>query len=169
MAENSELIEKICRILITNQKLMIQEKDIQNLCSSLTEYQTIMRSVITRLKKVGFRVIRSSFKDKKYLLVATLGKDPKLSPSLYGTLALILAYFNEFGDEIEVSEIQSTFKEVWTQIEVLIDEKYLTVEQRGKTKNLQVMPVSKAIFKDLLPKLTIDSLLQQLQEDGEEE
>ena len=72
---------------------MIREDDLKNMYdSSLSlDFNKIIGDVYGQLKKVGFELVKTEFLDQKYYVLISEGKDDNITPSQYGTLALILA------------------------------------------------------------------------------
>ena len=121
-------------------------------------FKKAMKDVLIRIQAVGFKIVRTTFKGKRYYIPATQGKDPNLSPSDYGLLALILAYFQEFGQVLSLDDVLDTFREFETAIEDLAEKGYLLIESSSdeNVKIIRPQPIFKVIFKDFLPSLNIN-------------
>ncbi|MHA1294768.1 MAG: hypothetical protein ACTSQJ_19185, partial [Promethearchaeota archaeon] len=85
-----DIVKKITKIILTNKQKMIREDDLRNLCSDSLDFNQIISDVYISLKNIGFELITSKFLDNKYYVLTANGKDDNISPSQYGTLALII-------------------------------------------------------------------------------
>jgi hypothetical protein len=152
-------IEKIARVILTNQQKMIREEDLRNLCDNSLDFNEIINIVYENLKNVGFELITSTFLEEKFYLLTTEGKDDKITPSQYGSLALILALNKEI-ENIKISDLKDIFSDVWeTDINFLIKNDYLKVITIEDINIIRVTPLGKALFKDLLGDLKLKNLL----------
>ena len=111
--ENEILLQQISRLIIQNKKKIVNERDIINLCSNEEEYKKMIPVLVQNFKLIGFSLIRTTFQGKRYFVLTTPGKDDIISPSMYGTLGLIISLYNEVGRDIELIKIKQIFKELW--------------------------------------------------------
>ena len=153
-----EVIRNITRIILTNPQKMIREEDIRNLCKDF-EFNNIISKVYLDLKKVGFELITSKFLDQNYYILTSYGKDDNITPSQYGTLALILALSKEVDENIKINDLKEIFGNVWnSDIKFLIDNDYIReFENLGIIK---VTPLGKALLKNIVQDLQLKNLLR---------
>ena len=156
-----EIIKQITRLILTNQQKMIREEDLKNIYDSSIglDFNKIMSDVYGQLKKVGFELIKTEFLEQKYYVLISEGKDDNITPSQYGTLALILALSKEVDENMKISDLKEMFSEVWaTDIDFLINNDYLrTIEDLGIVK---ITPLAKATFFNILPDLKLKNLIE---------
>lgn len=157
--ENEILLQQISRLIIQNKKKIVNERDIINLCSDEEEYKRIIPVLVHNFKLIGFSLIRTTFQGKRYFVLTTPGKDDIVSPSMYGTLGLIIALYNDVGREIELIKIKQIFKELWDEIEELITHNYLQISKDKGTDILTITPIGKAAFKNILKELNLPKIL----------
>lgn len=153
-----EVVQNISRIIITNPQKMIREEDLRNLCKSF-EFKNIISKVYLNLKNVGFELITSKFLDQNYYILTSYGKDDNITPSQYGTLALILALSKEVDENIKIYDLKEIFGKVWnSDIKFLIDNDYIReFENLGIIK---VTPLGKALLKNIVQNLQLKNLLR---------
>ncbi|MHA1474179.1 MAG: hypothetical protein ACTSPA_07105 [Promethearchaeota archaeon] len=157
--ENEILLQQISRLIIQNKKKIVNERDIINLCSDEEEYKRIIPILVQNFKLIGFSLIRTTFQGKRFFVLTTPGKDDIISPSMYGTLGLIIALYNDVGREIELSIIKQIFKELWDEVEELITHNYLQITQDKGTDKISITPIGKAAFKNVLKGLNLPKIL----------
>lgn len=159
-----EIIKQITRLILTNQQKMIREEDLKNIYDSSLglDFNKIMSDVYGQLKKVGFELIKTEFLDQKYYVLISEGKDDNITPSQYGTLALILALSKEIDENMKISDLKEMFSEVWnTDVDFLINNDYLRkIEDLGVVK---ITPLAKATFFNILPDLKLKNLIEVLE------
>ncbi len=153
-----EVVQNISRIILTNPQKMIREEDLRNLCKSF-EFKNIISKVYLNLKNVGFELITSKFLDQNYYILTSYGKDDNITPSQYGTLALILALSKEVDENIKIYDLKEIFGKVWnSDIKFLIDNDYIReFENLGIIK---VTPLGKALLKNIVQNLQLKNLLR---------
>ena len=100
-----DVVRNITRIILTNPQKMIREEDLSNLCKNF-EFNNIISEVYLNLKNVGFELITSKFLDQNYYILTNDGKDDNITPSQYGTLALILALSKEVDENIKLTDVK---------------------------------------------------------------
>lgn len=157
--ENEILLQQISRLIIQNKKKIVNERDIINLCSNEEEYKRIIPVLVQNFKLIGFSLIRTTFQGKRYFVLTTPGKDDAISPSMYGTLGLIIALNNEVGRNIELIKFKQIFKELWDEVEELITHKYLQISKDKGMDILTITPIGKAAFKNILKELNLPKIL----------
>lgn len=157
--ENEILLQQISRLIIQNKKKIVNERDIINLCSDEEEYKRIIPILVQNFKLIGFSLIRTTFQGKRFFILTTPGKDDVISPSMYGTLGLIIALYNDVGREIELIKFKKIFKELWDEIEELITHNYLQIIQDKGTDKISITPIGKAAFKNILKDLNLPKIL----------
>ncbi len=153
-----EVVQNISRIILTNPQKMIREEDLRNLCKNF-EFKNIISKVYLNLKNVGFELITSKFLDQNYYILTSYGKDDNITPSQYGTLALILALSKEVDENIKIYDLKEIFGKVWnSDIKFLIDNDYIReFENLGIIK---VTPLGKALLKNIVQNLQLKNLLR---------
>ena len=157
--ENEILLQQISRLIIQNKKKIVNERDIINLCSDEEEYKKIIPALVQNFKLIGFSLIRTTFQGERYFVLTTPGKDDAISPSMYGTLGLIIALYNEVGRNIELIKIKQIFKELWDEVEELITHNYLQISKDKGTEIITITPIGKAAFKNILKDLNLPKIL----------
>ncbi|MFX0057313.1 MAG: hypothetical protein ACFE85_02460 [Candidatus Hodarchaeota archaeon] len=152
-----ETVEKITRLILTSPQKMIREDDLRNLSKDFN-FDEIIGNVYLNLKRAGFEFITSKFLDQKYYVLTIDGKDDNITPSQYGTLALIVALAKEVDENIKVSDMKKIFSEVWSSdVQFLIQNEYLReVKDLGLIK---VTPLGKAVLKNVIEDLRLKNLL----------
>ena len=125
LQNHNEIVKNLTKIILINKKRMIREDDLKHLCKGF-EFDQIISNVYKNLLEVGFELISSKFLDQKYYILTSEGKDDKISPSQYGTLALILALSKEIDENLKLSDLKDIFSEVWTSdVDFLIKNDFL--------------------------------------------
>ena len=153
-----EVVKNIAKIVLTSPQKMIREEDLR-IISKNFEFEEIISAVYINLKNIGFEFIKSKFLDQVYYVLTSEGKDDSITPSQYGTLALILALSKELDENLEINDLEEIFKVVWTSdVEFLIKNDYL---RRFEDQNiLRITPVGKALLKNVLQDLDLKNLLE---------
>ncbi len=164
--ENSQIeaiIKNITKLILTNQQKMIREEDIKNLCDNSLDFAQIISSVYENLKKIGFDLITTKFLDNKYYVLTSEGKDDDLTPSQYGTLALILALSKELDENLKLNDLKELFTDVWaSDVENLIQKDFLRKIKIENIELVKVTPLGKAIMKNIIQDLNLKNLLDSI-------
>ncbi len=158
----NDMIRRISKLILTNQQKMIREEDLKNLFDNSMNYDfnKIISEVYVNLKNIGFELITTVFLEQKYYVLTSEGKDDNLTPSQYGTLALILALSKEVDENMRLSDLQDIFSEVWNaDVEFLIEKDYLRKIQVKSLEIVKVTPIGKAIMKNIIQDLSLKNLL----------
>jgi len=123
------------------------------------EFNNVISEVYLNLKNVGFELITSKFLDQNYYILTSYGKDDNITPSQYGTLAVILALSKEVDENIKLNDLKEIFGNVWSSdIKFLIDNDYIReFENLGIIK---VTPLGKALLKNIVQDLKLKNLLR---------
>jgi len=161
--ENTEeVVRKITKIILTNPQKMIREEDLKNLSKDLN-FDIIMSETYMNLQNIGFELIKTTFLEQKYYILTSGGKDDNVTPSQYGTLALIIALSKEVDENVKIEDLKQIFAEIWdTDIQFLIDNDYLRkFEELGIIK---VAPLGKAIMKNIIGDINLKNLLELFKE-----
>ncbi|GAG15815.1 unnamed protein product [marine sediment metagenome] len=153
-----EVVKNITKIVLTSPQKMIREEDLR-IISKDFEFEEIISAVYLNLKNIGFEFIKSKFLDQIYYVLTSEGKDDSITPSQYGTLAMILALSKEIDENLEINDLEEIFKVVWTSdVEFLIRNDYL---RRFEDQNiLRITPLGKALLKNILQDLDLKKLLE---------
>ena len=155
-----EIARRITKLILTNQQKMIKEEDIINLCES-TDFNQIINLVYSNLKNVGFELITTKFLDHKYYVLTTDGKNDNITPSQYGTLALILALSKEVDENIKFEDLKELFSEVWdSDVEFLVENDYIRKLNVNDYDIVKVTPLGKAALKNIIQNINLKSLLK---------
>ncbi|MCK4284952.1 MAG: hypothetical protein KAX18_02065 [Candidatus Lokiarchaeota archaeon] len=161
--ENTEeVVRKITKIILTNPQKMIREEDLKNLSKELN-FDIIMSEIYVNLQNIGFELIKTTFLEQKFYILTSGGKDDNITPSQYGTLALIIALSKEVDENLKIEDLKEIFDEIWdTNIQFLIDNDYLRkFEEIGIIK---VAPLGKAIMKNVIGNIQLKNLLELFKE-----
>ena len=151
-------VREITKIVLTSPQKMIRKEDIVNLSRGF-DFEKIISDVYRNLTKVGFEFISSNFLGHKYYILTSEGKDDRISPSQYGTLAFILTLSKEIDEDLKIDDMKEVFNEVWaSDVEFLIENDYLReIEKYGIIK---VTPLGKAVLKNIISDLNLNDLLE---------
>jgi predicted transcriptional regulator len=153
-----EIVKNIAKIVITSPQKMIREEDLLILTKNL-DFEQVISAVYINLKNVGFEFIKSRFLDQNYYILTSEGKDDRVTPSQYGTLALILALSKELDENLDLNDLKDIFKEVWnTDMKFLIENDYL---RKIEDQNiLKITPLGKALLKNIIKDIELKNLLE---------
>jgi len=155
-----EIARKITKMILTNQQKMLKENDLRNLCESM-DFNQIINLVYNNLKNVGFELITTQFLDQKYYVLTTDGKNDNITPSQYGTLALILALSKEVDENMKLDDLKELFSEVWdSDVEFLVENDYLRKINVDDYDMVKVTPLGKAVLKNIIQNINLKSLLK---------
>ena len=156
---NDEITRKITKVILTNQQKMLREDDLRNLCEG-SNFDQIIKSVYASLQNIGFELITTKFLDQKYYVLTSEGKDDAISPSSYGTLALILALSKEVDENIQLSDLKEIFSEVWSSVNDLILNDYLRKININDLDIIKITPLGKATLKNIIHNINLKNLLE---------
>ena len=153
-----EIVKNIAKIVLTSPQKMIREEDLLILTKNF-DFEQVISAVYSNLKNVGFEFIKSKFLDQNYYILTSEGKDDRVTPSQYGTLALILALSKELDENLELNDLKDIFKEVWnTDMKFLIENDYL---RKIEDQNiLKITPLGKALVKNIIKDIELKNLLE---------
>ena len=155
--EINEIVRNIIKIILTNPQKIIREEDLINLSQNFS-FEDIMSEVYLNLKKVGFELIKTKFLEQQYYILTSDGKDDNITPSQYGTLALIIALSKEVDENIKIEDLKEIFNESWdTDIQFLIANDYIRkFDELGIVK---IAPQGKAVMKNIIIDIELKNLL----------
>jgi len=154
-----EIVRKITKLILTHQQKMVREEDLRNLCEDYN-YDRIINEVYINLRNVDLELITTKFLDQNYFVLTSEGKDDNITPSQYGTLALILALSKEVDENMKLSDLKDIFSEVWTtDIEFLIEKDYLRKINVEDLEIVKITPLGKATLKNIIENLQLKNLL----------
>ena len=154
-----EIVRKITKLILTHQQKMVREEDLRNLCEDYN-YDRIINEVYINLRNVGLELITTKFLDQNYFVLTSEGKDDNITPSQYGTLALILALSKEVDENMKLSDLKDIFSEVWTtDVEFLIENDYLRKINVEHLEIVKITPLGKATLKNIIENLQLKNLL----------
>jgi len=157
-----EIVKNIAKILLTNPQKMIREDDLRNLSKDFN-FETVMSDIYVKLQNIGFELIKTTFLEQKFYILTSEGKDDNVTPSQYGTLALVVALSKEVDENIKIEDLKDIFADIWdSDIQFLIDNDYLRrFEELGIIK---VAPLGKAIMKNIIGDIQLKNLLELFNE-----
>ena len=160
--EIEEVIKNITKIILTNPQKMIREEDLKNLSKDLN-FKQVMSEVYVNLKNIGFELIKTKFLEQTFYILTSEGKDDNVTPSQYGTLAIIIALSKEVDENIKIEDLKEIFNEIWdTDIQFLIENDYL--RKFDELGIIRVAPLGKAIMKNIIVDIQLKNLLNLFKE-----
>ncbi len=155
-----ETIKKITKLILTNEQKMVREEDLINLCDPSLDFHQIINFIYDNLKEIGFELITTKFLEQKYYILTSDGIDDTITPSQYGTLALITALSKEIDENLKFSDINEIFSEVWdSDIKFLLKNDYLRKLSINDLEIIQVSPLGKALMKNIIQNLQLKNLI----------
>ena len=153
-----DVVRNIAKIILTSPQKMIREEDLLNLSKNF-DFEEVISAVYSNLKNVGFEFIKSRFLDQNYYILTSEGKDDRVTPSQYGTLALILALSKELDENLDLNDLKDIFKEVWNaDLKFLIENDY--VRKIEDQNILKITPLGKALLKNIAKDIELKNLLE---------
>jgi hypothetical protein len=159
--EFEQTAEKLAKLILTSDQKMVREEDLKNLCPESLDFDEIINEVYYRLGNTGFELITSKFLNQKYYILTSEGKNDEITPSQYGTLALILALNKEVEENMNLDDLREIFSEVWnSDVEYLIRNDYLRKISINDLEIIKVTPLGKATLKNVIANLNLDNLLK---------
>lgn len=160
--ENEKKIQKICQIILQSENPLIKESDLLNLIGS-EGFTDAIRQTVQQFQNLGLSLIRTTYLGEKYYVLTGPGKDEKVSPSMYGILVCLLALYNELGNNIELLEVKKIFKDMWDEVQVLMELNYLAQNEENGVKILELTPIGKAACKNIAKDVNLKNLLSYLE------
>ncbi|MHA1883412.1 MAG: hypothetical protein ACXAAI_15555 [Promethearchaeota archaeon] len=159
-----EVVKNITKLILTNPQKMIREDDLKTLSRDV-DFEQVIAEVYANLQNIGFELITTRFLDQQFYILTSEGKDDDITPSQYGTLALIVALSKEIDENIKIEDLKEIFADVWdTDIQFLIESDYIRdFEELGIIK---VAPLGKAIMKNIIMDLNLKNLLDLFKEEN---
>ncbi|MFW9969959.1 MAG: hypothetical protein ACFFDF_07140 [Candidatus Odinarchaeota archaeon] len=155
--EINQVVKNITKLILTNPQKIIREEDLKNLSKDFN-FEDIMREVYFNLRNVGFELITTKFLEQQFYVLTSDGKDDNITPSQYGSLALIIALSKEVDENIKIDDLKEIFNEIWdTDIQFLIDNDY--IRKFDELGIIKVSPLGKAIMKNIIKDVKLKSLL----------
>ena len=153
-----DIVKNLAKIILTSPQKMIREEDLLNLTKNF-DFEEVISAVYSNLRNVGFEFIKSRFLDQNYYILTSEGKDDRVTPSQYGTLALILALSKELDENLDINDLKDIFKEVWnSDMKFLIENDYL---RKIENQNiLKITPLGKALLKNIIKDIELKNLLE---------
>ncbi|MFX1487591.1 MAG: hypothetical protein ACFFBI_00465 [Promethearchaeota archaeon] len=157
-----DTIRNITKIILVNPQKMIREEDLKTLSKNF-DFDLIMSEIYLKLKDIGFELIKTTFLEQTFYILTSEGKDDTVTPSQYGTLALILALSKEVDENLNIEALKEIFHEVWdTDIQFLINNDYL--RKFDELGIIKVAPLGKAIMKNIIGDIRLKNLLDVFRE-----
>ena len=97
--DQNEMIMEIAKLILTNKKKMVKEEDLIRLYDkSTSDFDETFKNLYEQFNKLGFELIKAEFQGKNYYVLTSEGKDDNITPSQYGSLALIAALSKEVNE-----------------------------------------------------------------------
>jgi hypothetical protein len=156
-------IKRVCRLLLESPEKMIKEKALLSLVQNDEDFfQELIGEVNSRFGQIGYELIRTTFMEENFYLLASSGMDKNLTPQMYGILGLIFSFQKEFNRDLTMEEAQKLFSSQWQEISFLLDKGYLLNHSLNKEPYLLITPIGKVLFKDLLSEISLDTILNDL-------
>ena len=157
-----ETVKNITKLILTNPQKVIREEDLKNLSKDFN-FERIMSEIYVNLRNIGFELIKTNFLDQQFYILTSEGKDDNITPSQYGTLALIIALSKELDDNMKIEDLKEIFSEVWdSDIQFLINNDYL--RKFDDLEIIKVAPLGKATMKNILREVQLKNLLDLFKE-----
>ncbi|MFX0004000.1 MAG: hypothetical protein ACFE9C_15295 [Candidatus Hodarchaeota archaeon] len=155
--EFNQIVKNITKLILTNPQKIIREEDLKNLSKEFN-FEEIMSEVYMNLRNVGFELITTKFFEQKFYILTSEGKDDNITPSQYGTLALIIALSKEVDENIKIEDLKDMFNEIWdTDIHFLIENDY--IRKFDELGIIRVSPLGRAVMKNIIIELELKNLL----------
>ena len=157
-----ETVNNITKLILTNPQKVIREEDLKNLSKEF-DFEQVISEIYVNLKNIGFELIKTNFLDQQYYILTSEGKDDNITPSQYGTLALIIALSKELDDNMKIEDLKEIFTDVWdTDIQFLLDNDYL--RKFDDLEIIKVAPLGKAIMKNIIREIQLKNLLDSFKD-----
>ncbi|MFX1312526.1 MAG: hypothetical protein ACFFHD_07930 [Promethearchaeota archaeon] len=154
---DKEIVKEITKLILTNPQKVIREEDLKNLSKDYV-FEQIMSEVYVNLRNIGLELIKTNFLGQQYYILTSEGKDDNITPSQYGTLALIIALSKELDDNMKIEDLKEIFTDVWdTDIQFLLNNDYL--RKFDDLEIIKVAPLGKAIMKNIIKEIKLKNLL----------
>jgi len=157
-----ETVKNITKLILTNPQKVIREEDLKNLSKDFN-FEQIMSEIYVNLRNIGFELIKTNFLDQQYYILTSEGKDDNITPSQYGTLALIIALSKELDDNMKIEDLKEIFADIWdTDIQFLLNNDYL--RKFDDLEIIKVAPLGKATMKNIIREIQLKNLLDLFKE-----
>jgi len=157
-----DMVKNLTKIILVNPQKMIREEDLKTLSKDF-DFDLVMSEIYMKLKDIGFELIKTKFLEQSFYILTSEGKDDNVTPSQYGTLALILALSKEVDENIKIEDLKEIFHEIWdTDIQFLINNDYL--RKFDELGIIKVAPLGKAIMKNIIGDIRLKNLLDVFKE-----
>ncbi|MFX0038978.1 MAG: hypothetical protein ACFFCY_09615 [Promethearchaeota archaeon] len=153
----NQIVKNITKLILTNPQKIIREEDLKNLSKEFN-FEEIMSEVYMNLRNVGFELITTKFLEQQFYILTSEGKDDNITPSQYGTLALIIALSKEVDENIKIEDLKEMFNEIWdSDIRFLIENDY--IRKFDELGIIKVSPLGKAVMKNIIVEIELKNLL----------
>ncbi|MFX0021357.1 MAG: hypothetical protein ACFE9S_03465 [Candidatus Hermodarchaeota archaeon] len=160
--EIGDTIRNITKIILTNPQKIIREEDLKSLTKDF-DFDEIMSEIYLNLRNVGLELIKTTFLEQKYYILTSEGKDDNMTPSQYGTLALIIALSKEVDENMKIEDLKEIFNEVWdSDVQFLIDNDF--IRKFDELGIIKIAPLGKAIMKNIIMDIELKNLLNLFSE-----
>ncbi len=162
--ENQEAkIKRICKLLLESKDRMIKEKELLALVqNNEVQFQNLISEVYSRFEQIGYELIRTTFMEESYYLLATSGMDKDLTPQMYGILGLIFSFQKEFTRDLMMDEAREIFDDLWQEMTFLQEKGYLQEQNVHNESYLIITPIGKVLFKDILSEIALDAIFKEI-------
>ncbi len=160
----SNTVKSISRVILTSRQKMIMENDLITLAGE-QDFNTVISLVYENLKNLGFDLVKTKFLEHTYYILTTEGISDDLTSSQYGVLSLILALSKELDDNLRIEDLKSIVSDMWeSDVEKLIQLDYIRKLDIEGYEVIRLTPLGKAVMKNVINDLKLDSLLNILEE-----
>jgi len=156
----NQIVQKITKLILTNEQKMIREEDLLNLCPESIDFEQVINQTYKNLMDVGFELITSTFLEQKFYILTTEGKDDDITPSQYGTLAFILALTKEVDENLKFSDLRDIFSKIWDSVEFLLKKDYIRKLTINNLEIIKVTPLGKALLKNVIENINLKNVLE---------
>ena len=163
-SKSQDIVKNISKIILTNQQKMIREEDLRNLSENF-DFDQIINEVYMNLNNIGFELIKTKFLEHNYYVLTAGGKDDNITPSQYGTLALILALSRELDENVKRDDLKEIFSSVWdSDVKFLLENDYLREINVEGLDIVKITPLGKATMKNIIQNVQLKNLLDIFKE-----
>ncbi len=158
----NQTVKNITKLILTNPQKIIREEDLKNLSKDFN-FEEIMSEVYLNLKNVGLELIKTKFLEQSFYILTSEGKDDNITPSQYGTLALIIALSKEVDENIKIEDLKEIFDEVWDiDIQFLLNNDF--IRKFDELGIIKISPLGKAVMKNIIVDIELKNLLNLFSE-----
>ncbi|MBD3352508.1 MAG: hypothetical protein GF364_13550 [Candidatus Lokiarchaeota archaeon] len=161
MAQDIEQkIKKISQIFLEREDKLVKQQDLLNYIQDKDLFEHIISELLIRFEKIGYEIIKTKFLDETYYMLITDGIDDRLTPQMYGILALIVSLTKDLARNLTLEDAKKIFKPIWDELEYLIELNYLKEYRLKDVEYIIPTPLAKALFKNFIGDMTVKKILE---------